>query len=140
MKQIMQVRRVQRMAAEMQVMRANAEMQQLDAQRVESVEKLQDEQSRWSQVVSGPSLSLHEAGAWSKVILRGDAELIGIESQIRDAEEERVRRNGEWRATRARADAAKVMADRVYRRERRLREEAELGEAADRFIQRGMAW
>jgi hypothetical protein len=137
-KEVMKVRKVQRLAAEMQVMRATANLRQLDASRDESVNRLQDEHDCWSQVVSGPSLGLHFAGAWSKVILRGQAELGQIDAQIDEAEDERARRSGEWRAAQARADAAKAMGDRVARHERRLREEVELANVADRFIQRGV--
>jgi hypothetical protein len=137
-KEVMQVRAIQRLAAEMQVVRATEALRQLDASRDESVNRLQDEQERWSEVVSGPSLGLHFAGAWSEAILRGEAELGRLDLQIVDAEAERTLRSGEWRAAQARADAAKVMADRVHRHERRLREEAELGEMTDRFMRRAV--
>lgn len=137
-KKIFEVRKVQRLAAEMQVMQATAKLRQLDASREESVNRLRSDFDCWSQVVSGPSLGLHFAGAWSNVILRGEAELGGINAQIGKAEDERTRRGEEWRAAQARADAAKAMGDRALRHERRLREEAELADVADRFMQRGV--
>lgn len=137
MKDVMQVRDVQRLAAEMQVVRINAELRQLDAQRDESVNKIQMDHDRWVEVISGPSFGLDFADGWSRSILQGEAELGRIDVQIGQTEDERTRRSEAWQASQARADAAEAMAGRAHRRERRLAEEAELAEATDRFLQRG---
>lgn len=97
---------------------------------------MQNELQCWSEALTGPSLGLNIARAWSETILRGGMELDRLDLQIREAQEERTCRNGEWRTTRARADAAKIMADQADRQEKRLLEESELGDIADRFMQR----
>ena len=136
---VMEVRGVQRRAAEMQVLKADAELRQLDDRRHRSVEKLKGEMEAWSRSVTGRSVGLEIAAAWSRTILQGEAELDRTDLQIDQAKAERTRLGHEWAAASARSDAARTMGERALRRARRQREEQDLSNFADQFAQRRRA-
>lgn len=133
---VMEIRGLQRKAAEMQVETANAHLRQLDARRRESVENLKLEMEAWSRNVTGLTVGLEISAAWSKVILQGEAELGQTDLRISEAKTDRDRLGQAWAAATARSDAATTMGRTLLRRARRQQEELELAAFADLFAQR----
>ena len=133
---VMEIRGVQRRAAEIQVEKANPRLRQLDVQRDESVEKLEAEMEAWSKSVTGRSVGLEISAAWSRAILQGEAELGRTDLQIDEAKVERSRLTLAWAAASARSEAARSMGRTLLRKAARQLEEQQLAAFADLFAQR----
>ena len=134
---ILDVRLVQRMAAEMEVARADAALRDLEARRCESLGVLQEEQESWSGSVAGSPINLDMAACWSSAILEREAGLRSLDTQVAGAEDDKRRMNGAWRDSMAREDVAESLARSARRSARRRREESALGDLADRTARRG---
>ena len=136
MDKVVEVRRVQRLAAEMRAGEAAASLREIDRRRAQGLEALQEDQERWLQCFAGASLDLGSAGAWSTAVLTAEAQLNRIHAERIDAEAERARRADAWRGAITRSDVAKDLARTARNQRRRQREEAALEAVADRFARR----
>ena len=134
---IVEVRRIQRLAAEMQVADAVAAIHQLEGSRGENLDRLWEQEASWSREVSGGRFNLHLASVWSSAISIGEATIRQLSSRIDDAEDNKKRRCEDLHVAIARADAAEDLAKAASRRLTRLRDEASLAEMADRAARRG---
>jgi hypothetical protein len=136
LRKIVEVRFVQRRAAEIEVVRAAAHLARTRVHRDVSKENLNLDQRCWSQTVSEPSMSVHLALTWSAAILAGEATLRRMEEKVVSADAEKSRRGGDWCAAQARLQAAQDLANSASKKVRRLREETALNHLADRLLQR----
>lgn len=139
MRKILEVRRVQQSAAQMDVARAEKALRALQDRRAKSEQQLRQDQEDWERAISGSLLSLSIAGAWSAQVARSEAALHQAEDDVAGGEEEKARRIEAWRGALARADAAEHLATTVFARSRRLREEAAQSELADRTSRKAVA-
>ena len=121
----------------MALARATLALRDLGEQRRGQLARLLDDHQHWSDVISGPSLGLDVARSWATTIDDGEAALRQLDGRIHDADRERSDRSLVLRGAIARTDAAETLAHKTARAAARLRDEAVLGEAADRAAQRG---
>jgi hypothetical protein len=130
--EVVELRRTQRLAAEMAFARANATVRQLEEQREHSLTALVGDQRAWSAKVAGASLELPLVRSWMTAIEDAEAELRRLTSQVRTAEDLSARHKTELVASEGRLEAAEALAKAARRRLAQAREEVSLGEADDR--------
>jgi hypothetical protein len=140
LQKIVEVRAVQRQAAELKVAEANQALARLNARQAEQQEILRGDQGQWKAILSASSLSLSLVGAWSAEIQKGEVALRDTAREIDLAQAEKADRGRDWRMASARADAADELAARAETADRRRLEEARLNEVTDRFAHRVSPW
>ena len=132
-RQVAQIRKTQREAAELAAARASARLRELNEQRGEQARAQRLRQAQWVQSLAGKVLSLPLAQAWSADIASGAAHLEQIDNQINESSRQKDLAACEWRAAQARSEAVDLIAMDLNRRMQRLREEAAISELADRY-------
>jgi len=135
--ELAEVRRVQKLGAEMAVARAESALRALEDDRERGVEQLRDQNRSWEAALLTPYLGWPVARAWSAAIVDGEAELLRLGEEILNAEADRARCAEAWRFAQARHDLAEDTARSATRRLDRRREETALLDLADRISQRG---
>jgi hypothetical protein len=135
MRDIVEVRTLQRRAAEMQALQAQADLRQADQTRVTHLDHIETQQQGWAQSLDARRLDLNLMRAWSAAIGTAHAELRGLDVARDEAEAVRAHAGLAWNAAIARADVAEELALAARQRARRRRDEAALAEMADRLIQ-----
>ena len=140
LQKIVEVRAVQRQAAEQRVAEANRTLARLDARQAEQREVLHGDRAQWKAVLSAPSLSLSLVGAWSAEILKGEVALRETAQDIETARSDKAGRSQAWHMASARADAAEELAARAETADRHRLEETRLNEVTDRFAHRVSPW
>jgi hypothetical protein len=136
LRKIVEMRGVQRLAAEMGVARANAALAEVEVRREGWSRRLRDDQKSWSESLANRALSVEIVGAWAMAIHDGEAALRVIGGEITAAEQVRAERAETWGQALAREKAAEKIAATAMRKMLRRREETALGDAEDRFAQR----
>jgi hypothetical protein len=132
LREVAEVRELQRSAAESEAARAAAAESEARSGREAGSARLQREQEGWSALVEGRSFDPAMAGAWSSAIGQREDELDELDQALDAAANERERKATRWHAAEAQARAADAEARRSARDAARHREEAALAEAADR--------
>jgi hypothetical protein len=132
---IAEVRRVQRLAAEMDVARAASVLRALGFKREAQVETLQADQSAWARSVSS-SFNLPLAQVWARAVFDGEGALVGLDHEIRSGEREKEQASDSWRTALARFDAVEALAASAMREARRRRDEDALNDLTDAASQR----
>jgi hypothetical protein len=140
LREIVEVRAVQRQAAELKVAEANRALTELDARQTRQRQTLEADQRLWKAAMSAPSLPLSLARAWSAEILKGEAALGETGREMDQARSEKADRGRVWHMASARAEAAEDLAIRAETADRRRLEEARLNEVTDRFAHRVTPW
>ena len=136
MRKIVEVRDLQRLAAEMRAARAAEALTALDEKRAEGERRLDTEQARWAEWVGRPSLDLQMTNALSSLVLAEQDGLQRLDGEIAEAQEVKTTAAEDWMQASARLETAEDLTKAAARRVRRWREEAALVEAHDRFAQR----
>lgn len=139
MKAIIEVRRLQELAAEMAAAKAAEALWTAQTCRDESAGQLHSNQEDWARAVADPSLSLPVAALWANEVARSETALKAAEAEVGSAEQHKRVRSDEWSTALARSEAAGELAQAVFRSARRTREEATLNELADRAGRSGAA-
>lgn len=140
LREIVEVRVVQRQAAELKVAEANQAIIRLTIREAEQRQALRRDQDQWKAALAAPSLSLPLLGAWSAEILKRQADFAETGRDIGVAQSEKADRSQAWHHASALADAAEQMSDRAETADRRRREETRLNDIADRFAHRVTPW
>lgn len=140
LRRIVEVRAVQRQAAEQKVAEANQALARLDARQAAQRNALADHHRQWQAALGAPSLSLPLMQAWSFEVLKGEADLLQTAGEIERARDEKADRSRAWHIASALADAADAVAGRAETLDRRRLDEARLNEVSDRFAHRVAPW
>lgn len=135
-REILEVRVLQRRAAEQQVEREAARCRSLDDARDESLSRLAALHESWSASITGATLGLTMAGAWSVALGREFDGLSQLDLDIAEAQDDRRSAAEAWRGAMAREEAADTLTRMTARRARRRAEEFVLGEVADSIARR----
>lgn len=136
---IVAVRNVQRLAAEMAVSEARADLRSREAEQERRDQVLQESQKRWAATLSEPAFSLSLTSVWSSAVLHQQVELDTSREAVREGEAVCEAKSREWWSAQARLDVAEELTLAARRRLSRLREEAAMESLADRTSQRAIS-
>ena len=135
--QILDIRVVQRQAAQAQVVRAAERLDAAERERDAAGERLEIAEGRWRESLSGPSMALHLMGALSTEILVEAEGVVRADSDVAAAEKHKDQTRDHWRSALTSEDAAKALTRSARRAEIRRADEAALNDLADRFAHQG---
>jgi hypothetical protein len=131
-KAVLEVRRLQELAAEMAAAKAAAALRTAQDRREEGAQQLKADEEDWARAVADASLSLPVAALWANQVAQSQAALKEADLAADAAEQQKCMRSDEWSVALGRSNAAGKLARVVFRGARRVREEAVLNEIADR--------
>lgn len=129
---VVEVRLLQRRAAEMKVARSNASLRAVKDTQDDVSHGVQGQQAAWEAALAAPRPDLTLLAAWSGAVARGETRLQALATEVSTAEQRKTERTAEWRAALAKAEAAETLGKAALRRASLQQEEAALAEAADR--------
>jgi len=136
MKKIVEIRRVQQLAARIEVAKASGVLSQREARRDSDAETSRKDLIDWARAMSSPLPSLQLVAAWSAQVNASQAELRHAEADVRDGQHVKHHRTANWQETLARADAAEDLLAAASARVRAVDVENALGDLADQISYR----
>jgi len=136
---ILEVRRLQELAAEMAAGKAAEALRSAQDTRDGRAEQLGSDQEDWARAMADASLSLPIAALWANQVARSEGALKSAEAEVSSATHDSRMRADEWSVALACSKTAGELAQMAFRSARRAREEAALNELADRASHSGLA-
>jgi hypothetical protein len=134
--EVLEVRRTQKVAAQMGLARAQEALAELlhrrEAQQALAVE-LQD---GWSRSIGGASVELQAARGWMEAITQAETRSLALDLEIRQARSDQEQARADLMAAIGRMDASESLVRSARRRWSHRREEAALAEIDDRSARR----
>jgi len=130
------LRELQKAEIELRVSKSSNNLRRLDHHRAECVDLIDGQVEAWAASISGSSVGLDFARAWSNAIRDGEAALGRIDLQIEEAAVAHTALSAGLAVAGAHAEAAAQLRDRAVRRERRRREEQAMADFGDRHLYR----
>ncbi len=135
--QVSDVRRVQRLAAEQAVARAEAALHQAKEEQAQAQDVLVGRVDDWSRVMSGPSIALDQARAWAGAVLEAETDVRRAGAEMTASEQTCSRRREAWGLANARYEVAETLERKSRRRLQRRFDERQLAGQADRSARSG---
>lgn len=136
LRQIAEIRSLQRLAAENVAERAAASLRQKQQATDAAERECLRIEANWSAVLASPSFSPDLAGAWSAALLRQTTAARQARSEIGPAEADLDQRKRASHIAMAYEDVAKEWAEAISRDWRRYHDQSRVMEMAERFAQR----
>lgn len=135
-KSVAQVRALQRLSAEAEVVRANIRLNDVERRRGEAAKALLACEDSWAASLSGAAVDLSITGFWSQAVDGAESDLSRVAGEVAAAEARQMEARQGWRSAIALSDAAEDFLKGAARRLRQRSEETALDEAADRILHR----
>jgi hypothetical protein len=134
--QIVEIRGLQRLAAENAVEHAAATLRTKQLATKVAEQECQRIEENWLAVLASRSFSLDLAGAWSAALLQQESTARQARSEVGQAEAELDQRRRKSREAMAHDDVARELARTVSRDWRRYHDENRITNMTERFVQR----
>lgn len=135
--QILDIRQIQRQAAEAKVVQAGQRLDAAERERDTADERLEVAEARWRDALSGPSMALHLMGALSAEVLAQAQGVVEAHNEVASAQDHKTQTRDQWRGALANEDAVKALTRAARSIEVRRADEAALGDLADRVAHQG---
>jgi hypothetical protein len=138
LRRIVAIRAAQEAAARMQLGRLAAHRRELEEEKSDANDRLEQERVFWSAAVCATPLNLALAGAWSEAVIESNGQLQLLVAQCTENDNDVALGQEALRTAQVRSDLARKFVDRTARRNARRAEEASLNEVGDQLAHRDL--
>jgi hypothetical protein len=135
LRQVVEVRRLKRAGAEIQVAAAERARRELSERLGVAMDDIAVEQKRWAEVIAADRFSLPIVRAWSTEVQHKQRQLAQLDADYGQASARSAAARAAWRLAIGAEDAADELVKAAVRRQAREREEALTTEISDRSMQ-----